>query len=133
MNKIKEFKYVSYLYRTIFENYPEGWYLIPLEGRAQILMEWDRMRQLEEVGLINKAKTFRFVIFLSLIMAALAGSAMICLIVIANDHYSPNRPATLFGIQMLVFLAIHFMAVFWRWLWSKKLEKLALYIPVEYE
>ena len=133
MKAIKEYNYVSYLYRMMFKEYPDRWYQIPLEGRMKILEDWSLLRRFEEVGLEDKARVLRFIIFSSLMLAALAGAAMLLLLTFSLDNENYRSVATLFEVQMLVFLAMHFIAVLWRWLWSRKLHRLALYIPIKYE
>ena len=133
MKAIKEYRYICYLYRMMFEEGAADWPCVPLEVRLKTLEDWNLLREFERIGLEDKARVLRFLIHSTLMLASLAGSAMLLILTFSLNNEKYLSVAMLFGVHMLAFLAMHFVAVLWRWLWSLKLRKLALYIPAKYE
>ncbi len=123
---------VSKLQKRLLAKCSDMWTQEDFETRLTDLDDWNALRELECIYLDRKAKLFKFIIDISLIWSALAGTLMITMILFSNGSQGYYLAMLSFEIQMLIMLMLHLVFKFWRWLWRKKLDKLALAIPIDY-
>lgn len=125
--KVKKIK------KLIRMEFPEKWDQDDFEIRLKALEEWNRIRNREALNLEKKAKIFKYAIYSTLFFSVINGILMLVAMIFLANGGEGYHAAMVFEILMLLMLALHIVLVFFRWMWFKTLDELALIVPVEYE
>ena len=125
--KVKKIK------KLIRMEFPEKWDQDDFEMRLKALEEWNRIRNREALNLEKKAKIFKYAIYSTLFLSVINGILMLVAMIFLANGGEGYHVAMVFEILMLLMLALYIALVFFRWMWFKTLDELALIVPVEYE
>ena len=124
---------VKRIKKLIRMEFPEKWDQDDFEIRLKALEEWNRIRNREALNLEKKAKIFKYAIYSTLFLSVINGILMLVAMIFLANGGEGYHVAMVFEILMLLMLALHIALVFFRWMWFKTLDELALIVPVEYE